>query len=304
VTRDVAASMRQRLLNRARAEGRPFNEVLQHFALERFLYRLGRSPYQRRFVLKGALMFTVWQTPFLRPTRDIDLLGRMEDTVENAVAAIQAICREPAPEDGLRFDADSVAGERIIETGQYQGVRVRFTAYLGTARIPMQIDIGFGDILVPGPALVRLPTILDLAPPEVQGYSRESTIAEKFQAMVYLGEINSRIKDFYDIWFLAAHFAFDGAILAQAIRETFQRRQTALTLLPVAFSKPFARDEEKQAQWAAFIRRHQFEHVPATLDEAIQAISGFLQPVIQTLAQEDRPFNQYWLPGGPWLSRE
>jgi len=196
MTRNVAASVRQRLLNHARAEGRPFNEVLQYFALERFLYRLGRSLYRRQFVLKGALMFTVWQSPFPRPTRDIDLLGLLDNTVEHVVSAIQAICQEPAPEDGLRFDAGSVAGERIIEAANYEGVRVRFAAYLGTARIPMQIDVGFGDPLVPGPSLVRLPTILDFPPPELQGYSRESAIAEKLQIMVYMGEINSRMKDF------------------------------------------------------------------------------------------------------------
>jgi len=300
MTRDVAASVRQRLLNYARAKGRPFNEVLQYFALERFLYRLGRSPYRRRFVLKGALMFTAWQSPFSRPTRDIDLLGRLDNTVEHVVSAIQAVCREPAPEDGLRFAAESVVGERIIETANYAGVRVRFTAYLGTARIPMQIDIGFGDPLVPGPSLVRLPTILDFPPPELQGYSRESTIAEKLQVMVYLGEVNSRMKDFYDIWSLATHFDFDGSILAQAIRETFHWRQTVLPPSPVAFSDAFARDREKQAQWVAFIRRLRLEDAPATLYEAIQVIATFLQPVIQALS-ERQPFDRRWPPGGPWI---
>jgi hypothetical protein len=204
-----------------------------------------------------------------------------------------------APEDGLRFDVDSVAGERIIETGQYQGVRVRFMAYLGTARVPMQIDIAFGDALVPGPAPVRLPTILELPPPEVQGYSRESTVAEKFQAMIYLGEVNSRMKDFYDIWFLASHFDFDGGLLARAVRETFRRRGTALPLAPAAFGAAFARDSEKQAQWTAFIGRHQLKSAPVTLAEAIRGITAFLQPLVQTLIKE-QPFDQHWLPGGPW----
>jgi hypothetical protein len=299
VTRDVAASVRQRLMNRAKAEGRPFNQVLQHFALERFLYRLGCSAYQPKFVLKGALMFTVWQSPFLQPTRDIDLLGRMVDTVESVVAAIKEICQALAPEDGLRFDAESVAGERIVETGQYQGVRVRFTAYLGRARVPMQIDIGFGDALVPGPVPVRLPTILDLPPPELQGYSRESTVAEKFQAMVYLGEVNSRMKDFYDIWFLAMHFPFDGPLLARAVQETFRRRGTALSPAPVAFSQAFANDDEKQIQWVAFVRRHQLKDAPATLGDAVQGIAAFLQPVTQALA-EGYPFDRQWPLGGPW----
>ena len=300
MTRDVAASVRQRLLNHARAEGRPFNEVLQYFALERFLYRLGRSSYRRQFVLKGALMFTVWQSPFPRPTRDIDLLGHLDNAVEHVVSAVQAICREPAPEDGLRFDAENIAGERIIEAANYEGVRVRFTAYLGAARIPMQIDVGFGDPLVPGPSLVRLPTILDFPPPELQGYSRESAIAEKFQIMVYMGEVNSRMKDFYDVWLLATNFDFDGSILAQAIRETFRCWQTSLPLTPVAFSDGFAQDREKQVQWNAFIRRHRLEETPVTLRGAIQVIAAFLQPVIQALS-EGRRFDRRWSPGGPWV---
>jgi len=299
MTRDIAASIRQRLLNHARARGRPFNEVLQYFALERFLYRLGCSPYRPQFVLKGALMFTVWQSPFSRPTRDIDLLGRLDNTVEHVVSAIQEICQEPAPEDGLRFATENLVGQRIIETAHYEGVRARFTAYLGTARIPMQIDIGFGDPLVPGPSLVRLPTILDLPPPELQGYSRESAIAEKLQIMVYLGEINSRMKDFYDIWLLATHFDFDGSVLAQAIHETFRWRQTTLPQTPVAFSDAFAQDVEKQTQWLAFVRRHGLEETPTTLHEVIQVIAAFLQPVIQALSEGQR-FDRRWSPGGPW----
>jgi len=301
MTRNVAASVRQRLLNRARTEGRPFNEVLQYFALERFLYRLGRSPYRHQFVLKGALMFSAWQSPFSRPTRDIDLLGRLDNTVEHVVSAIRAICQEPVQEDGLRFDAESVAGERIIEAANYKGVRVRSVAHLTTARIPIQIDVGFGDPVVPGPSLVRLPTILDFPPPELLGYSRESAIAEKFQAMVYLGAINSRMKDFYDIWLLATRFAFDGPLLAQAIRETFYRRQTTLPVAPFAFSDAFAQDREKQIQWIAFIRRHHLEDTPTTLHETIQVIAAFLQPAIYALS-EGQPFNWHWLPGGPWLS--
>jgi len=300
MTQNVAASVRQRLLNHARAGGRPFNEVLQYFALERFLYRLGRSPYRHQFVLKGALMFTVWQSPLPRPTRDIDLLGRLDNSVEHVVSTIQVICQEPAPEDGLRFAAESVLGQRIIETANYEGVRVRFTAYLGTARIPMQIDIDFGDPLVPGPSLVRLPTILDFPPPEVQGYSRESAIAEKLQAMVYLGEVNSRMKDFYDVWLLATHFDFDGSILTQAIHETFRWRQTTLPRTPVAFTDAFAQDHEKQAHWEAFMGRHRLEDTPATLHEAIQVVAAFLQPVIQALSEGQR-FDRRWPPGGPWV---
>jgi hypothetical protein len=299
VTPNIAASVRQRLLNHARAEGRPFNEVLQYFGLERFLYRMGCSPYRDRLVLKGALMFAVWQFPVIRSTRDIDLLGRMDNTVEAVVAAIQTICEEPAPEDGLRFDTDSIVGERIIEAADYSGVRVRFTAYLGRARIPMQIDVGFGDPLVPGPSLVSLPASLDLPRPEVQGYSRESAIAEKFQVMVYLGEINSRMKDFYDVWLLATEFQFDGLVLAQAIRQTFEWRQTTFSTDPVAFTDAFARNPEKEMQWRAFVDRHRLQDAPDTLYETVQMLSAFLLPIVQALS-DGTPFDRRWSPGGPW----
>ena len=158
---------------------------------------------------------------------------------------------------------------------------------------------------MPGSHPIRLPTILDFPPAELQGYSRESVIAEKFQAMVYLGMINSRMKDFYDIWLLVTYFDFDGATVARAIRETFRWRQTVIPPEPVALSEPFANDREKQTQWAAFIRRHQFETAPSTLTEATQIIATFLQPVIQALVVE-KTFNKHWLAGGPWseISRE
>ena len=303
MTKNLAASVHQRLLNHARAKGRPFNDILQHYALERFLYRLGHSSYSPRFVLKGALMLTAWQIPSPRPTRDIDLLGRMENTVEQAVSAVEAICQEPVPDDGLRFETEGIIGERITETANYSGVCLRFAAYLGKARIPMRIDIGFGDPLVPGPSSVTLPTILDFPPPEVQGYSRESAIAEKYQIMVYLGQINSRMKDFYDIWSLATHFSFESPTLAQAISKTFESRGTPLALQPVAFSDAFSQDSEKQVQWEAFRRRLGIERVPAGLQEAVQTIAAFLYPVTEALV-EGVAFRQRWEPTRRrWLQR-
>ncbi len=297
---NLPASVHQRLLNNARATGRPFNEVLQRFALERFLYRMGRSPYVRRFVLKGALMLTAWRVPFARPTRDIDLLGHMENSAEQVVSAVEAICQEAVQDDGLRFDTASIVGESIVEAGDYSGVRVRFTAYLGNARIPMRIDVGFGDPLVPGPTLVRLPVILDFPPPEVQGYSRESTIAEKYHAMVILGQLNSRMKDFYDVWSLTMHFAFEGPLLAQAISKTFQSRRISLSLHPTAFSDAFAESREKQVQWEAFRRRLLREATPATLREVVQVVASFLAPVTEALVA-GRPFEQTWEPGRGWF---
>ena len=221
--------------------------------------------------------------------------------------ACRQICQEPvAEDDGLRFLTESISGERITEAAEYQGVRVHVEARLGPARIPIQIDVGFGDPLVPGSTLVRLSTLLDFPPPELQGYSRESAIAEKFQAMVYLGEINSRMKDFYDIRLLTMRGTFDGPTLAQAIRATFEHRQTALQATPVALTPAFAERSDKQAQWRAFIRRLDGgrDHDPAgeappILAEAVLAIAAFLSPVTSALI-EGQPFEQHWLAGGPW----
>lgn len=296
---NLAASVHQRLLNLAQAEGRPFNEILQYFVLERFLHRLGQSTHCSHFVLKGALMFSIWKSPFSRPTRDIDLLGRLESSIDHLTAVIQEVCQTPVVQDGLEFNPATVTGERIIGEAAYEGVRVRLEASLGPARIPLQLDVGFGDPIVPGPAQIQLPAILDFPPPRLQGYSRESTIAEKLRAMVYLGEINSRMKDFYDVWLLAGQFSFEGAVLAQAIREAFLWRQTDLPEEPIAFSARFASNEEKQAQWQATVRRHRLGDAPATLTEAVQRISAFLQPVIQALL-EKVPFERHWPPAGPW----
>jgi len=297
MTPDLAASVHRRLLNYARATGRPFNEVLQYFALERFLYRLARSPYRQSFVLKGALMLAAWQAPVSRPTRDIDLLGRLDNSPEHIVGVVQEICRQAAPEDGLRFDGESVVGEAILEAANYEGVWVRFSCYLGKARVPMQLDIGFGDALVPGPADVCLPALLDLPLAELQGYSRETAIAEKLQVIVALGELNSRMKDFFDIWLLASQYAFEGRILRRAIRATFARRGTPRSPDAAAFADGFP-GAQQQAQWRAFMRRNQLD-TPTSLREAVEVIKVFLVPVLQAL-HTGRRFDRHWPPGGPW----
>jgi predicted nucleotidyltransferase component of viral defense system len=300
VISDVAHSIHQRLLNLAREQGRPFQELLQHYTLERFLYRLGQSPYADRFVLKGALMFRVWEGPLSRPTRDIDLLGRLQHSVENLVDVVRTLCdQEVAQDDGLVFHRDSVQGEAIVEAAEYSGVRVRLLATLGRARVPLHVDVGFGDAVVPGPVPIHLPTLLDFPPPVLQGYSRESAIAEKLQAMVYLGEINSRMKDFYDIWVLASRFAFEGATLADALRATFERRATALPAAPLALSETFAVRRDKQRQWRAFIRRQIPEEAVPSFEEVVAGLRRFLLPVIDRLAVGEA-FEGRWAPGGPW----
>jgi hypothetical protein len=215
--KDVAASIRQRLLNNAQTTGRPFQEVLQYFAMERFLYRLAQSSHADKFVLKGALMFTAWGAPFSRPTKDIDLLARLGNNVDAILAVVRDICRLPVEPDGLAFDAESLQGKIIKEDADYEGIRVTFLARLQNATVHMQLDLGFGDVLTPAAALAEYPTLLDLPPPKLWGYSRETLVAEKFEAMVKLGQLNSRMKDFFDIWLLSRQFNFDGGMLARPL---------------------------------------------------------------------------------------
>ncbi len=250
--KNVAASIRQRLLNEARTTGRPFNEILQYFAMERFLYRLSKSPHGEKFVLKGALMLATWGVSLTRPTKDIDLLGRVSNDIESIVGLVKEVCRQEVQPDGLVFDSTSVQGEQIAEEAEYEGVRVRFQGNLGTARVSMQIDVGFGDAVVPGPVTTDYPTILDLPTPRIRGYTRESVIAEKFHTMVRRGLLNSRMRDFFDVWTLSRQFDFDGGVLAAAVRETFARRDLEVAARPVALTKEFAEDTAKASQWQGF----------------------------------------------------
>jgi len=240
--KNIAASIRQRLLDKARETGRPFNELLQYFAMERFLYRLSRSPYANKFVLKGALMLIVWEAPLSRPTMDIDLLGRIDNSIETIVEVTRQICRHEVEPDGIVFDVTGIEAENIAEDADYEGIRVRFRGSLDTARFIIQLDIGFGDIVIPSPEPASYPTLLDLPAPRIRGYSRESTIAEKFEAMVKLGILNSRMKDFFDIWLMLRQFDFEGPILAEAISKTFSTRGTNIQSEPIALTNSFAHD--------------------------------------------------------------
>lgn len=295
---NVAASVHQRLLNKSRDRGRPFGELLQYFVMERFLYRLSVSEHSEKFVLKGALMFAAWNAPGTCPTKDIDLLGATDNDVENIVAITRDICTQPVdPDDGLEFDPASVVGESIVEDADYHGVRVRFDGGLGRARIRMQLDVGFGDIVVPGPEPTTYPCILDFPAPELRGYTRETAIAEKLQAAVVFDMLNSRMKDFYDMWLLARQFDFDGVELAKAVKVTFDVRGTEVIAVPSAFSRDFV--EAKQDQWSAFVRRTQLADTPQFSD-LVQTLESFLAPVLHALTVGE-PLLAKWKAPGPWV---
>jgi hypothetical protein len=250
--KDISASVHQRLLNKSKESSRTFNELLQHFAIERFIYRLSKSPYADKFILKGALMFSAWSGPGSRPTMDIDLLGRISNSLEVISATMKDVCGMDVETDGMSFNAETVATARIAEDAEYEGVRVRIQGGLGNARVSLQIDIGFGDVIVPAPGKVAYPALLDFPAPELNGYTMESTIAEKFQTMVKLGVLNSRMKDFYDIWMLAHTFDFMGETLAEAVEKTFENRNTPITTTPTVFDPSFVMDRDKKVQWRGF----------------------------------------------------
>ena len=298
--KNLAASVHQRLLNKARETNRPFNELLQYYAIERFLYRLSRSPFEDRFVLKGALMFNAWGVAGFRTTHDIDLLGHTSNVVEQIVDLFRQVCIVNVEPDGWVFDVESVQGERIKEDAEYEGVRVTFIGWLGRTRAYMQIDIGFGDIVAPDPIDVNYPVILDFPFPVLHGYPRETLIAEKFQAMVALGEINSRLKDFYDICTLAMTFDFDGEVLQQAIEQTFKQRGTSLpTDIPVALTERFV--VRKTLYWDAFINRSGLKQPYYDFENAIWILQKFLMPPVHASVTGQK-FVETWEKGRQWTA--
>lgn len=237
----VVRSVHDRLLNLSKSSRRPFNETFQLYAMERFLYRLSKSAHSTKFVLKGGLMLRVWKAPVSRPTKDIDLLGHTQNSVANLVSIVRAVCDQSVEPDGMRFDSSSIAGASINEDAEYNGIRVKFLGHLGTARASMQLDVGFGDAVEPPPVDIELPTLLDFPVTKLRGYQRETTIAEKFHAMVILGTLNGRMKDFYDLWLLAQNFDFEREHLTKAVGATFATRSTAIESNPSRSAPPSRR---------------------------------------------------------------
>lgn len=296
--KDISASVRQKLLNKARESSRPFNELLQHFAIERFIYRLSRTPHAKRFFLKGALMLRAWGGPGTRPTMDIDLLGQANNSPEKIAAIVADVCDVDVADDGMRFNTESIQVTKITEDAEYEGIRVKLICFLGKAQAALQIEIGFGDIVKPAFQKVTYPTLLDFPAPQLSGYSMDSSIAEKFQAMVKLGVINSRMKDFYDIWLLSHRFDFDGETLASAIKATFENRQTELGDVETLFQHELKSHPGKSRQWQGFIKKARLEDCPAAFEEVLDDLSTFLVPPAKAL--EETSFKALWQAPGPW----
>ncbi|MCK5842803.1 MAG: nucleotidyl transferase AbiEii/AbiGii toxin family protein [Candidatus Sabulitectum sp.] len=299
VPTDIAASVRQKLLNYSREKKEDFNLVLTRYAQERLLYRLSKSEYADVFVLKGGLMFLVWEDNPYRVTRDMDFLGYGENSSSRMIEVFKSLSDAEFP-DGLVFDTDSVKAKEIRGMQEYNGIRIELCASLKKALIPLQIDIGFGDVIFPESEMNKFPTIMDMPSPFLRTYSRYSVVAEKYEAMVKLGIANSRMKDFSDIWMMSKMFSFDGTATSKAIRATFERRKTEIPhSLPEALTNAFANDSAKKIQWLAFVKRSRSITSPDGLEELITFIRGFLmEPTLS--CHSKLPFNKEWLPGGPW----
>ena len=246
-----------------------FDLVLTRYALERFLYRLGTSQYADRFVLKGAMLLAVWGGGPHRPTRDLDFLGYGEFSDEQLIDSFRQICRTQVEPDGLAFNIEGIRVTEIREQEEYNGRRVQFVAELGSTRIPIQVDIGFGDTVTPEVHEISYPTLLEFPAPKIRAYPRESVVSEKLQAMVSLGMANSRMKDFYDIRMMAQQFPFEGEVLVEAIKRTFDRRRTEIPKqLPMALSDEFVSDSDKIKQWEAFLNRTGLTALGVSLPQA------------------------------------
>lgn len=297
--RDIGASVRQRLLNQSRAQERPFQELLQYFAMERFLYRLAKSPYADRFILKGALLLTAWRAPQSRPTMDIDLAGRMNNQLDHIKEVVGEVCEIAVDSDGVAFNRASIEVSRIKEDADYEGVRVQFHATVARARIPMQLDIGFDDVITPGPTEIEYPSLLNFPAPVLRAYPKETVVAEKLEALTTLGLLNSRMKDFYDLALLSRMYPFEGERLAAAILATFRHRGTVIEAEPIGLTAAYCDDPARVVQWRAFVRRSRFGEEAVDLAQLIAEVRPFALPVLSAVSVED-PFKGRWNPGGPW----
>lgn len=296
MTRNLAQSVRQRLLNLARERGEEFQLVLVRYGLERLLFRLTQSPHAGQFVLKGAMLFQLWTGQPHRSTRDLDLLGHGAPSADRLRQLFAEVCSVSVEDDGLTFRIEGIEAGPIREGDEYQGVRVQIPAYLGSARIALQIDIGFGDAITPAPSTVSYPAILDFPAPQLLAYPRETVVAEKYQALTILGIANSRMKDFYDLWTLARQFSFAGPLLCAAIAATFARRNTPLPAAPpIALTAEFSDDRVKSTQWKAWLKKTQPAGELPSLEEVVALLETFLMPPTLALVGEKK-WDRSWHP--------
>jgi hypothetical protein len=297
--RGLVQSLQARIVNHAKELGVEPTLMFSRYGLERFLYRLSKSRYADRFVLKGALLMLVWVGETVRVTRDADLLGSGPLGPEELARIFREILASPCdPDDGVLFLAETVAVSAIREADQYGGQRVKFGGRLGTVKLSLQVDVGIGDAVYPPPELLEYPSLLDVPKPLLRAYHPETSIAEKLHAMVELGEANSRMKDYFDIAELARIRGFDGEILSRAIASTFERRRTEIPPAQAALTSRFGREPSKQRQWGAFISKGRIRE-DADFEAWVLRVAAFAGPLLTSLSRGGS-FRKKWPAGGPW----
>lgn len=276
-----AQSVRQRLLNLANNRSDDFQLILTRYGLERILARLASSQYKNDFVLKGAMLFQIWSETNHRATRDMDFLSFGSSEIKELEKVFRTICAIEIPEDGIIFDSENITGGRIKAEQEYEGVRLQIPALLERTRIPIRIDIGFGDVVKPNVQEYKVPTLLDFPEPKIKTYPPETVVAEKFQALVDLGMTNSRLKDFYDLHFLIQNFSFENEILEEAVNATFKRRKTDIPeQMPIALTEEFSMDQNKNLQWKAFLKRTNMSEDLA-LKDVIKTLNEFFGKLLK-----------------------
>jgi hypothetical protein len=298
--RGLIHSVQTRLKSSAHESGRPFAEYLELYAVERFLHRLGRSPHRDLFVLKGALLLRHWLGAETRPTRDIDLLGPVDLEQERLRTLLGEILRLPVEDDGIEFSLDSIVVRSIRAESTVLGLRAKFDAHLGPTRLRYQVDVGLGDAVFPNTVEIVPGGLLGMPSASVRAYTPYTTVAEKLEAMVVLGEANSRTKDYYDLLELPRALEFDGTTLVESIRRTFARRATRLAAEPLeGLSDHFASEPLHANRWRGFLEKNRLTVAETDFTAVVANIGRFAQPVLDA-AREDRPFRQRWPKGGPW----
>ena len=297
---NLAASVAARLLNRSKQTGDDHQVLLTSYCLERFLYRLGVSALRDRFVLKGAMLLRLWSDRPYRATRDLDFLRRGDGTAEAIRKDLRAVIGTPVPPDAVTFGADRISIEPIRAADEYAGTRAALPARCGTARFSLQIDMGQGDAVWPAPQACTYPTLLDLPAPTLLAYPREAVVAEKFEAMIVLGDRNSRIKDFFDLHYLASRFEFDRTTLAEAVRRTLECRHTPIPAEdPIGLTPLYWENPSRPAQVRAFARRAGLEIPDHPSDDFVSLLHAFLSPILEDIRRTAR-HSGTWRPGGPW----
>lgn len=274
---NLPESIYARLKNVAKKRKRPVQEILKYYAMERFLYRLSISSHQNFFYLKGGLMLMIWTPRNHRATVDIDLLTKTKNSISNLKKILQEVCTIDCPPDGILLDLNSLLIEKSQLNMEYSGISAAFTARLFTAKLPLRIDFGFSDMILPKPAEIIYPTLLNLPPPKLKGYTPETSIAEKLESIIKLGQANTRMKDFYDLWILTREIELNRDRLFEIVRQVCQNRNTSINSFPEAFLETYYEDPQKNEKWRAFLKNITSEDI--SLERVILDLKAFFEDI-------------------------